>query len=274
MVSSRVKSVLDKIIDHAYAREREFRRAMYKDFKISIIDRHLNSKNGDYDERTQTIRVVNPEDGAERIAKTCLHELAHHIDYVKNGKTGHQKPFYAVYARLIYSALDLHVIEKKDFEAETMHRSRDYSKVQQIIKAYVPSDQKTKSPDYIVVLVRSSYEQKDTLKEKGFKWDPIERAWSIVAKKDQEEAITQYLKTIGCNNYSVSNYGLKIDVQHYVSVTGDTYPYREILKSHGFRFVPKDKSWIKYHDSRDMLLNELDAIRKEIGNDDVIYRLV
>lgn len=248
-MSTRIKSILEQIIDVAYAEESEYQRRKYKDFTIKIMDTDMKTKNGDYHPTTKTIRVLNPSHGSERIAKTCLHELSHHIDYVKNGTSNHKQPFYDIYAKLIYAALDMGVLKVTDFDSEGLMHSSDYSKVQAIVSHYRPIEIEHNVKNQLIVLVQNCYAQKDQLKAKGFKWDPMEKAWSIVINDSAEGEAKAYLENIGCKDYKIKSMDLKLELQHYVKVTGDTYQVKEILKEHGFSYKKEEKCWIKYIDN-------------------------
>ncbi len=108
----------------------------YKSFKLEITNKTYKTKSGDYNYRTQKIRITqtSTHNNANEV-KTALHELAHHLDYCNRGKSGHDEEFYAQFARLIYSALDLDKITLE--EMREMNRSNsDYRKVQKILGAY------------------------------------------------------------------------------------------------------------------------------------------
>lgn len=259
-MSTRIKSILEQIIDVAYAEETEYQRRKYKDFTLNILDESMRTRGGDYHFATKTIRVVNPEHGNDHIATTCLHELSHHIDYMKNGCSGHQQPFYDIYAKLIYAALDMGVIKKEDFEGDGPAHYRDYNKVQAIISHYRPIAIQHTVQEKIIILVKNCYEQKDQLKAKGFKWNAMEKAWSVVIPQKAEEEAKTFLESIGCKDYMVKPMDLMLELQHYIKITGDTYRVKDILKEKGFIYKKKEKAWIKYTESE----QEGQTIRSEL----------
>ena len=84
--------------------------------------------------RIFSIEVYEALFNSHTIAKTSVHELAHHIANIKYGPTSkHQKPFYVVLRELIYGALDAGILRIEHFTHDTNHR-----KVQKILREYIP----------------------------------------------------------------------------------------------------------------------------------------
>jgi predicted SprT family Zn-dependent metalloprotease len=82
----------------------------YLSYKLTTSPEKLDSKHGDYTFKTKQIRIFNMINiSREHFVGTAIHELAHHIEYIDKGSTGHSKNFYTIYKRLIDIAV------KKDF---------------------------------------------------------------------------------------------------------------------------------------------------------------
>ena len=136
MYEKTLRRHLNEIIDNLGIEDPAVVKA-YKSFKLEITNKTYKTKSGDYNLRTQKIRITQTasHNNANEV-KTALHELAHHLDYCNRGTSGPGKEFYEQYRRLIYSALDLDKITLD--EMREMNRSNsDYSKVQKILNEYV-----------------------------------------------------------------------------------------------------------------------------------------
>ena len=91
-INQRIKKILDDIIDEAYKDESDYMRDKYKDFTLSIYNDVKRSSHGQYQPASKHIIIYNLYRGKSTVG-TCLHELAHHIDAVQNGRTGIKSQF-------------------------------------------------------------------------------------------------------------------------------------------------------------------------------------
>lgn len=249
-LNKRIKKLLNDIIDVAYAGESAELRRRYKHFRLSILDSSLKSKNGDYNPKTGTIRVFNPYRDGRMIAKSCLHELAHHIDYVRRGESDHQDPFYEEYAKLIYAALNMKILDLKDCD-DLNDRSSDSKKVGKILAAWEPAYVDYRFGDRSIVKVKNCYKQKDALKERGFNWNSIENAWEKELPSEDLEEELMALTALGVRDVESGPLDLSINPTICITAEGDTYPVRELLKAHGFRYSKESKKWTKKTTNKD-----------------------
>ena len=136
MLHERLKKLMDDIIDVAFSSNddiSDYTKKRFKWFKLYVLPKESKTSSGRYIIDTHTIEIYNSRLGGDHMAKCCLHELSHHIDWCLNGTTGHKDPFYAVYAKLIYASLDMGILQLSNFEDSW---SSDSEKVQEIIKGY------------------------------------------------------------------------------------------------------------------------------------------
>lgn len=251
-VNNRIKKILCDIIDVAYSDESEYMRTKYKDFTVEVTDDSLLSRNGSYDPKTAHFSVCNLQRGSGDIVKTCLHELSHHVDFVKNGRTGHQRPFYLAYRRLIYASLDMGITKKSDFDTVG---SSDSNKVFKMVEEYTPRSVKYDGGNKKLLKVSGAYEIKEQLKERGFKYNSLEQTW----EKGYTENDRAFLDELGAS-YEVSGSDMYVNAVVYITAEGKTYNIREYLKAYGFYY--KDKKWRKKVSS-DSLKNELKELKSE-----------
>lgn len=233
----RLKRVLCDIIDVAYGGEPAANIRKYKTFTISIESTVSRTFNGAYIISERRIRLVNLTNGAGANAKTCLHELAHHIDAMQNGRTGHQKPFYMAYAKLIYASLDMGITTFKDFEGSGSNDSR---KVHKIVQLYSP-----RKVDYLpqsVIFTKGGFNHREELKQMGFRWNGLEKRWEKNYEGDSDDA---FMKTLGISDYSVTGDCFHLNAVVTLVASGNTYSCKDVLKKEGFHYNATDKRWQK-----------------------------
>ncbi len=236
-VNKRVKRILNDIIDVAFSDESDYMRSKYKDFTIRILDDTLKTRDGKYDARAKALFVNNLYRGSGAVIKTCLHELSHHVEFVKNGETGHQKPFYLVYRRLLYASLDMGIAKKSDF---TDPGSRDYQKVRSILEEYIPHPVPYTNSEKRVI-VRNGYDIKEKLNALGFRWNKIEQVWEAPFSDDTEDILKKY----GIEDYEVVDATARIEAVLYLFASGKTIDFKEKLHSEGFFYNSDNKLWLK-----------------------------
>jgi hypothetical protein len=180
-----LKKQMDEIIDCAYAGNSKLKEMHW--FKIILKpDSKVRTRLGDYNPRTKIIRLFFTKYGEMNNVLTVLHEVAHHVDYTLNQKTGHQKPFYEAYRKLLYAAFDLGKISVTEVK-KMKRQEQDYNKVMKIVENYVPnrSIKENVADDRERISVMNAYSLKDTLKDKGYHWDSVLKGWFWIADDEQ-----------------------------------------------------------------------------------------
>ncbi len=267
MLEKKIRGLLNDIIDKAFPDKSEAERRRYKGYYLLILSAEKKSYSGRYIPNKKQIEINNPSLGAKHLAKTCLHELSHHIDHIQHGISGHQKPFYGIYARLIYASLDLGILKKDDFK-DTW--SSDGKKVWKIVERYVPKKEDKKETVLgKEICIYNAFGIKEELKTNGYTWNKIEQIW----QKDYNDAgELAYLEKIGVLKekdpenpyYIIRSADMYIDAVIYIKAQGKTYDCRDILKEYGFFFDKKDSSWkVKVTSGeKDMLLSKLSSDKR------------
>ena len=194
-----LKQKLDSIIDFAYrnaTKEDEPRLEKYKYFKIKYTDKSYSSFLARYHHKDSFIEMTSGSYRGENINQyvTLIHELSHHIQAVKYGKwcsewkawvysesviKTHGKEFYEIFERLLHAALDMKILNLDDVR-NMPHVSSGHNKIQKMLDRYVPctEDECTNNIcNNIRIYCYNSFNCKDALKQDGYKYNSIVRAW-------------------------------------------------------------------------------------------------
>lgn len=267
MLNRRIKKILDDIIDVAYSGTPATTRNKYKNFILELQSDEKASINGSYQYDKHLIKVNNPSRGEGAFAKTCLHELSHHIDFIDNGKSGHKAPFYDRYAKLIYAALDMKILTPDDMMDKS---SSDYRQVKKIVEAYIPRQVQYDTLPKTYIKVKNCFGIKEELKENGFKWNNLEQTWERRLSDKSEE----FVKNLGIAKvddkyslpdnkepyYYLDTPGIYVDsIIYFVVKNENAYQYKDALKEHHFFYDSKGKTWMKkvMSSMQETLLQEL-----------------
>lgn len=171
-----LKQKLIEIIEYAYRDFDEPKKERFTWFKLKISKKDLRSKNGHYSYRDHEVVLFNTDRDEANNIKTLLHEVAHHIDYVMHGVSGHKKPFYDIYRTLLYAALDLQFVDLDSFQ-KMERQSMDFNKVQKILREYVPHHPNKKKEEQYQLKVTNSFFIKDYLKKDGYFFNSLSKSW-------------------------------------------------------------------------------------------------
>lgn len=276
MLNKRIKKFLDDIIEVAFPDKDKTERKKYKDYSLNILVKENTSTSGMYRENSKSIEVYNPSLGSKHLAKCCLHELSHHIDACQHGTSGHQKPFYGIYAKLIYASLDMGILSVKDFDDNW---SSDQNKVRAIVAKYVPHPVEYKSEFNPVARVYNGFSVKEALKQNGYRWNGVEQVWekNIYRNREEEEKFladssiskqpAEYVELTG-PYYVIVQPEMYVDAVVYIAASGDTYEKKETLKKYHFYFSKDKKMWLCKVKS-----SELEHMMKSLKTDETLKGL-
>lgn len=260
-----LKQMLNDIVDIAFANDTRIK--SYKAFYIEVLDKVYKSKHGDYNPSERKIRLMNPYREEDKLIITAIHELAHHINHMQKNPDIHGKGFYANYERLLHAALDMKLFDKNDY-IRLLRESKDAvdeNKVKKMIQNYRPvfngyKDDKNK------IIVFGGFDIKETLKNKGFSYNKISKAWEKEAAEQEIEELKKYFddtsvkyKITGANKYITKDDNSK---KHLI-VVYNAFTVKDSLKEHHFRYRSSDQAWyIDYDGSQNELNDTLDIIRQ------------
>ncbi|MBQ7818462.1 MAG: hypothetical protein IJ341_02075 [Bacteroidales bacterium] len=264
-----IKKILNDIVIYTYKGKVSDKKLKdFLSFYIVLDNRVLRSKHGHYRGRTFTISIFNLYRSETQIVVTSIHELAHHIDYMIRGTTDHQKPFYDVYSKVLYTGLNMGLFTKSDV-LEMREDSSSSRKVKNILSEYEPTPIPYKQ-DETRIVVRNCYSIKEKLKEFGFRYNSLSYTWEKVIPVAEYDKYIEQLNELSCEYDIVDASAMNFEAMGILIATGDTFEYKEELKENGFHWSAQNKRWqkrIKMTDYKD----EINSLR--LLKDKVIIKL-
>lgn len=241
-----IRQTLQDIVDTAF-REKVSAAQLerYKKFYVVIVDKRLKV-HGRYTLNEHKISIFNLHRPNEQIIITSIHELSHHVDYVKNGSTGHGPEFYDAYKQLLYAALDMGVIKCENVLAMT--DSQGQQKVKKMLDDYIPHPVSYKN-GVKNIGVLNAFDIKDILKERGFRYSTTHKIWEVEVPEEEISNIRNWLLTLtdekNIIETGINNVHMEQKCEPGVIADGNTYPARNFLRDEGFFFIKARKYWKK-----------------------------
>jgi len=259
-----IRNTLLRIIDKAYAQDEQI--DLYKRFFLKLSEKRLKSKGGDYNIKTKSIRIFAFGGNNEKdMIVVALHELSHHIDSIQRKTTKHDYPFYTVYKNLIYACLDLNILTQEDIKWVVNNSNySDGKKILAITNQYAPiteiDENKNKK-----IYVYNCFNIKDQLKEKGYTYNKIDNAWTLLIDDTELQKELSFLYChVSINDIDiVEAQQIHYRQSNHIIVSGDTYPCKDILKLLGYKYINKG-IWKKNID-REQLEEEANKLKNIIG---------
>lgn len=242
----KIKNILNDLIDYTYPNNEN--KEKYKKFYVEILDKNLKGRHGDYHPRTHAIRIFNLYRDDAAIMATTIHELTHHVEQIDLGSTGHQKTFYERFQVLLYKALDMKLFSKEEFLSATKDAS-DSNKIAKMITDYVPKDADYKK-DVKRIEVRNCFDKKDLLKQRGYKWNGINKVWEKEFSETQTEIVFLEAEALDYAIYEATDIAFR--KQSCIIAKKGSYDYRYNLQADGFTFDAKKRAWKKEGDRDDL----------------------
>ena len=271
-IEYQLKKQLDNIIENAFCDDPKVE--TYKKFRLKISDRNVRSYSGTYNERTNTIEIVDIRGKEANNISTLLHEVSHRIEKHMYGKTGHQKTFYEIFRKLIHSALDLGYIDKDEMK-QMDHRNVDYKKVMKMLDSYVKCEPKIEVLKTKLIEVSNSYSIKDKLRENNYYWNSVSKTWT---KEVYNSLINSELKKLESLNIQKSDIeiremgkmafkykGKNVVLSDYPVIIKGGFDIKEFLKKDGYQYDSQNKIWYKNFSSEEEQDIEFKRLGKHYG---------
>ena len=239
-----VKTILEDIVFYTYngkVDDKTYERLTK--FYVKLENKVTNSYHGFYKYNDSSITITNLYRNQTSIVCTTIHELAHHVDRVFRGKSDHSKEFYAVFGQLLYTGLNMGLFSKEEALAMQTDAS-DSNKVKKIVDSYKPESISYKT-DVKKVIVKNCYDIKDILKEKGFKFNALSKAWEYEINSAEEEKYNEWLKTLKCDFEIIEGNKMQIEAVGMLIATDGSYENKDELKKNGFYWNTQQKRWQK-----------------------------
>lgn len=256
-----LKQMLNDLVYYVYKDDPRLK--AYKAFYIEVVDKKYKGRHGDYNHALKRIRLMNTYRDENKLIITSIHELAHHINHMQGNSDIHGKGFYANYEKLLHGTLDMGLVKKEDW-LKAKHECRDSrseNKVERIIKAYKPKDSGYKAGK-TKFTVYGAYDYKEDLKEKGFTYNKIVKGWEKETDESEYKIIQDYLdgKSLkyivsGANKYIVKDPEKKEkqNAGKWTLSVQNSYPIKDDLKEHGYRYRKEDYCWCVHYNTDEEL---------------------
>lgn len=159
----------------------------YMNYDLKVANSYSKKFGGEYVPRFKTIIIQKDESECfDLIFATAIHELAHHVCFIKNGNLTHNDEFYSIQRQLLYASFELRYINPYRLALAEEFLSR-YSERKRIKKECVTyTDFKRVRPIYQIEFTYFKH------KSKGFKYSNVCSCWYRFIKVKQEEEKKPY----------------------------------------------------------------------------------
>jgi len=252
VLESRIHRALLEIVKETFKEEK------IPEFRVIIDEMEARSMDGSWRAPRKLngkivpgeIHIKNMARPTKYILATSIKQTAHLCDYAVNchrkGSNGHGELFYEIYERLWASACRLGILDKSmAYGALIGNESRASGKMLNRLNrsgmCLEPVPEQEFGKDVRIIHAYDSFDCRDRLKELGFSYNRYSRAWEKEIPESESDKMINTVSELGATPRITKL--LDIMVNQTISVIGDTYRAKEILKERGFRF--RDGSWEK-----------------------------
>ncbi|EAF9900800.1 hypothetical protein A7B70_14575 [Listeria monocytogenes] len=253
--SERIRKILKELVVLTYA-EKESKEVVEKMQQFWFYFEVREGKiAGVYQSDIYRIIIKMFSRPAGHILICCIHELAHHVDFIIRNETKHDHTFYQVFHDLLISAMRINLITKEQLLA--VDDTKDLENLQKrhgaIINWKVPMLDQIKRNVWIKC--RSSIDKKEYLKKAKYQYSWFEKAWFKEVPSQHVQVEIDYLKRFFQDKeFQVETIGsITFSVMYYVSLRNGRI-HRETLKQRGYFYEAYDLgkfTWNKIIDASD-----------------------
>lgn len=247
------------LIDICFKDETQSNKTKFKKFKLELVGKEYASRLGCYNTKTKVIQLSGLDVYCRcDVIITFLHEVSHHIEFIKYSQTGHQKTFYDIHIKLLKTAVDLGLLKTEDITDNKTSKAGNRKKLGKMMMGYKANGNSTLSdfmntdflnllPEVVenrqIIKVKCQPEDRYVLKDSSYRWNSSELIWEKSVKNLEE--YNKEIKFLIKQGYQ----NIKIDKQTYyarfikVCAFGNTYLNKETIASLGYKY--KDGIWSK-----------------------------
>lgn len=259
MNNFQIYEIFKKLIEETYPNKR------IPHFFVELVDKNLKSKHGHYESKKRKILIFNLGRSFPFVLATTTHEVAHHVENMLEGDTGHSKIFYKYLKELHEKAIELGYYTYDDI--------KDKWDVTKMVKHHGVIDVKYASTNdnyenKRIIKVFNSFSYKDLLKKRNYQYNKLEKCWSKEALINNLQEEINFLK-IHSKQVDVQLTKLAdvvVTIPIYFKVTGSSkaFELKDKLTECGYKwkgYNVKGKYWVKKQviDKK----NELNIIKEE-----------
>ena len=167
----KIKEKLDKCLENAFF----VNSTEYKKYNIQLVDSYSNKFNGEYITSAATLIVQKDETRCKDLEfATAIHELSHHVEYVKHGYTKHDETFLKIQRTLLNAAFNLGFLNpcKLLLEEEFLSVASECNKIKQDCLNYIKIKNLKQNWD-----IQFTYFEEKAKKDKGYTYIPSKDCW-------------------------------------------------------------------------------------------------
>ncbi|MBC1990377.1 hypothetical protein HCJ33_10395 [Listeria seeligeri] len=239
--SERIRKMLQDVIQKAYE-TKESSETLTKMKRFWFYFQAKEGKiNGYYQSDIFRIRIQNFSRPAGHVLVTCIHEVAHHVDFIIRNETKHDATFYQVFYNLLVVAMGMGLLSKEQLLAiQDTNCVEKLEKHHGLIKYWIISPDNSYQ-DFVWIKCRSSILKKERVKKANYQFCSFEKVWYKQVPKKQMQVELDYL----ARYYKKSEYcaesifNFSFSVVYYVSLRNGRI-HKEELKKIGYFYEAYD----------------------------------
>jgi hypothetical protein len=207
-------------------------------FDICLLAKNPRTKFGHYHLKKREIVVYHLYRPIKAIIITSLHEVAHHLEYLAYGKTGHRKRFYSHYKSVVEATVRLDYLPE-DGLASIDDDIKLLEKNVGKLSVFCTAAGARRSDDHtgFIKIGSCSRQHECRLKDMGFERDVVMKLWFLKVTPLTVTGVTRELITF-ISKESISIQGNREIVldKDVIIKAYNAYHVRESLRAKGFTF--------------------------------------
>lgn len=244
-----IKGTLDTVLRYTYPDTYQ----KYLSYFLRIRSKELKSKHAHYIRKERMIELFNLSREPRFLLITCLHEVAHHVEYEDLGESDHAEPFYQRLYELYLTAVGLNLLELLDVTEET--DARDYSELRtcfgDVLNWEVPT---IKDMEKRMVIVKDGRSFRNILKNRSYHWFIVSQTWQkeLNTLEEAEREVQFFLAYSSLDNLLIRPVISPTFLSYYYIGIENGYEYRYGLKELGYFWegYGVKKMWVKKVDAQ------------------------
>lgn len=244
-----IKGTLDTVLRYTYPDHYQ----QYLSYFIRFRPKELASKHAHYKRQEFLIEIFNLSREPRFLLITCLHELAHHVEFEDLGESNHGQPFYERLRALYVTAVGLKLLQLTDVLEEV--DAADAQGLQHFCGSIndwdVPLFEDIQKR---MVIVKNGRSFKEVLKAHDFKWFSVSHTWQkeIATQALAEKEVQFLLRYASKENFLIRPLITPTFLSYYYIGIENGYEYRYGLRELGYQWegYGVKKMWVKKVDSQ------------------------
>jgi type IV secretory pathway TraG/TraD family ATPase VirD4 len=213
-------------------------------FQVRVNAKESKTKHGHWIFYRETkecqIHIFNLSRKTEHIICTTIHELAHHCQWSFSRISGHDLEFYQIYKQLLEKAHTLGYIDLD--EIMDVVDARD---IKMLIKKVGELNYEPSQKQDIWIIKVTSFELREVLKERGYKYSSTEKLWlAEVDSESKELELTWLSKLVDKSKVKVIHSSENTIDSIYYCFVGNPSNMDKELTAAGFRY-DSERGWYK-----------------------------